>query len=93
MFVCCVRARCSHAERRRKLPSLDSKAAIREKREKEIQMKVNFCRGAAARCSCADDAHAGASAAEKIAVARLLFYSFLSWGVIIAAARRSECNK
>jgi hypothetical protein len=29
-----------HASRCRKLPAIDSKAAIREKREKEIQMKV-----------------------------------------------------
>jgi hypothetical protein len=30
----------AHSPRLRKLPALDSKAAIREKREKEIQMKV-----------------------------------------------------
>lgn len=48
--------------RRRKLPALDSKAAIREKREKEIQMKV--C--AACRSRFCPNSRAGSAAEEKV---------------------------
>jgi hypothetical protein len=75
----------------RKLPALDSKAAIRERREKEIQMKVvaragSFCLG-----SVLAYAFAGPAAEEKIIGAKSYFYSF-SIGDIKAAARISECS-
>ena len=65
--ICCSFVRCcAHALRRRKLPALDSKAAIRENREKEIKMKVNLLqKRCLPSCRC-PDALAGTSAAEKI---------------------------
>jgi hypothetical protein len=52
---------------RRKLPAIDSKAAIRDKREKEIQMKVRRVQKIFFRRHTPPHFLAGPAAAEKIA--------------------------